>query len=761
MVKDRNKPESKGLFFDNEADARIELAKQQAGTHNFVIWDESRLTPEAAKIEPMYSRSANTKAAYEARIDALFKGEKATTGTRVLDRSDVMGLLGHANVPLVLNESHLRDGMTSHPEMTAAIWKKVPEWIDNPAIAFKSENKASQNRVVLLAPETVAGYPIRLVIDYMPERAGAKNTGEAKEHLLVTVFAKTNEPHLPSVGRLAADGSLLYVDNKIAPELWQRRGVQFPKYAATQGRGKILTEKNLAGWRKANSAQSTDNTQRESTAVTLASAPSTLAKVQSAIEGMFEGIDDVRQRIAKGTTVVNDASELPEHLRQGAEDARAQGVYDPYGDRVYLIASRIEAGQEKAVWLHEVFHKRGKELLGEALPRLHQAVQRWASRPANSVERQIYEAAHERATNDGNYEAEFLAYAIEEAVNRGVKPDLKGNITGAAYWLGKVREAFAAVVAKLTGMKPAANAISAEELVATAYAAAGLEVAGRQGVADATALRDLVRLAKASGNENKTLNLGAVAADTLNLLRSEGVAVEDGFTHSLDMFAVRHALNRHSDANVEASRGQIAITETDVAQIAQAIQEPTAYVLGGKTPRGQDIVGSIKRLTDGSLLYLEEVRSGRKTLAMTSMRKYPSTTDFDTIAKSVLPSNARSDAGDVRIVDAQTQQGKPLNSQNTTGHAQPLDEPVLTPSGWRSIGDMQVGDEIYAYDGTITYITGVYPQDEQDVLRVELDDGRHTRATTDHLWQLAIDEGGAVTIATTNGLRVGDALPVV
>ena len=161
---------------------------------------------------------------------------------------------------------------------------------------------------------------------------------------------------------------------------------------------------------------------------------------------MFEGIADVRDRLAKGTTVVNDASELPAHLRQGAEDARAQALYDPQSKRVYMIASRIEQGQEKAVWLHEVFHKNGKDLLGEVLPRLHQAAQRWASRPANSVERQIYEAAHARALADGNYEAEFLAYAIEEAVNRGVRPNLNSNITSAGYWLARVREAFSQVI---------------------------------------------------------------------------------------------------------------------------------------------------------------------------------------------------------------------------------------------------------------------------------------------------------------------------
>lgn len=174
----------------------------------------------------------------------------------------------------------------------------------------------------------------------------------------------------------------------------------------------------------------------------------------------------------------------------------------------------------------------------------------------------------------------------------------------------------------------------------------------------AGALRDLAQAARMGGNENSTVLLGKLSEQDVALLQREGVAVDKGFEHAADMFAVRHALNRHSDPKVEQSRGQVAITDDDVAQIADAIAAPTAYVLGGKTPRGQDVVGTIKRLKDGTLLYLEEVRTGHKTLAMTSMRKYPGTTDFDTIANSVLPSNAQSDTGDVRIVLPEGRKGQ-------------------------------------------------------------------------------------------------------
>jgi hypothetical protein len=174
----------------------------------------------------------------------------------------------------------------------------------------------------------------------------------------------------------------------------------------------------------------------------------------------------------------------------------------------------------------------------------------------------------------------------------------------------------------------------------------------------ANALRDLAQAARAAGNENSTVVLGRLSAQDVSMLQSEGVAVDGGFSHTVDMFAVRHAFNRHGDEKVEAKQGQMPLTDADISAIPQAIESPDAWLLGAKTPRGQDIVGSLKRLPDGTVLYLEEVRSGRKTLAMTSMRKYPGTTDFETIRNRIVPSYAQSDTGDVRIVYPQGREGQ-------------------------------------------------------------------------------------------------------
>ncbi|WP_244898063.1 SNF2-related protein [Deinococcus indicus] len=68
------------------------------------------------------------------------------------------------------------------------------------------------------------------------------------------------------------------------------------------------------------------------------------------------------------------------------------------------------------------------------------------------------------------------------------------------------------------------------------------------------------------------------------------------------------------------------------------------------------------------------------------------------------------------------------------GKAQPLDARILTPLGWRTMGELQVGDHVIGRDGRPTQITGVYPQGERDIYRVTLTDGASVEVDEDHLW---------------------------
>ena len=68
------------------------------------------------------------------------------------------------------------------------------------------------------------------------------------------------------------------------------------------------------------------------------------------------------------------------------------------------------------------------------------------------------------------------------------------------------------------------------------------------------------------------------------------------------------------------------------------------------------------------------------------------------------------------------------------GRAQPVTTAVLTPDGFRPIGDLRVGDLVVGSNGEPTPVLGVYPQGEKDVYRVASQDGASTLCCGEHLW---------------------------
>lgn len=70
------------------------------------------------------------------------------------------------------------------------------------------------------------------------------------------------------------------------------------------------------------------------------------------------------------------------------------------------------------------------------------------------------------------------------------------------------------------------------------------------------------------------------------------------------------------------------------------------------------------------------------------------------------------------------------------GKALKVSAGVLTPTGWRQIGDLTVGDLVIGSDGRPAPVTGVYPQGELDMFRVTFSDGSSVVASGDHLWSV-------------------------
>jgi phosphate starvation-inducible PhoH-like protein len=71
------------------------------------------------------------------------------------------------------------------------------------------------------------------------------------------------------------------------------------------------------------------------------------------------------------------------------------------------------------------------------------------------------------------------------------------------------------------------------------------------------------------------------------------------------------------------------------------------------------------------------------------------------------------------------------------GRAQPVDTQVLTPDGFRAIGDLAVGDLVIGSNGVPTPVIGVYPQGEKDIYRVTAQDSASTLCSGDHLWSVS------------------------
>ena len=69
-----------------------------------------------------------------------------------------------------------------------------------------------------------------------------------------------------------------------------------------------------------------------------------------------------------------------------------------------------------------------------------------------------------------------------------------------------------------------------------------------------------------------------------------------------------------------------------------------------------------------------------------------------------------------------------------TQKAQPLYSKVLTPNGWKEMGNICIGDKLISGTGNICTVIGVYPQGVKPIYEVFFDDGSSCRCSDEHLW---------------------------
>lgn len=79
--------------------------------------------------------------------------------------------------------------------------------------------------------------------------------------------------------------------------------------------------------------------------------------------------------------------------------------------------------------------------------------------------------------------------------------------------------------------------------------------------------------------------------------------------------------------------------------------------------------------------------------------------------------------------------------------AQPVDEPVATPTGWRPIGELKEGDLVLGPDGQSRKVRAIPYEGEGEVWEVRTKSGRVIRCDGDHLWTVRNGRGASSTLS--------------
>ena len=79
-------------------------------------------------------------------------------------------------------------------------------------------------------------------------------------------------------------------------------------------------------------------------------------------------------------------------------------------------------------------------------------------------------------------------------------------------------------------------------------------------------------------------------------------------------------------------------------------------------------------------------------------------------------------------------------ARTNSGKAQPLWSKVLTPHGWKTMGEVQIGDTLIGKNNDNGKVIQIFPQGVKDYYRVHFDDGTYAECCDDHLWEVVIQD---------------------
>lgn len=135
----------------------------------------------------------------------------------------------------------------------------------------------------------------------------------------------------------------------------------------------------------------------------------------------------------------------------------------------------------------------------------------------------------------------------------------------------------------------------------------------------AKSIKSLVELTlSATSNEQIKFSMGNVAEKVAEIVKEITGLNVDGYECILDNFAIKHTILQHGNATKEEKRGQVAVTLDYFEKIPVVIKNPDRITDGGTTKIGRRVIVYEKQV-NGVIMYVEEIRTKQKELAMLTM----------------------------------------------------------------------------------------------------------------------------------------------
>lgn len=365
----------------------------------------------------------------------------------------------------------------------------------------------------------------------------------------------------------------------------------------------------------------------------------TKESVRAAVRELVNGLGLLPNRL--GRIVVATSAEIkqdwepligPTGMEASGDAGRAQGFYDPKSKTVFLIADNILQGDELGVVAHELMHKHGPAVLGEeGWNRLHGALGGWAKAKLGSMERIVYDDAVVRVRQSlrGSKDAsdystqELFPYAVQVALEMGVRPNAVAPQGTVERWLGQVRAALRQVWDKIT-RKP--ELFKSQDLVNLAFG-----IAQRENLATGTSLDALgASVLDAEGPSFIELNQmqGRPDIDARPSTQSKSTLPRDGLgagsmasggtVPSLDRPTRQDSTERGGPAGAGGVGSLAAIPSADNIQFSRAAPTANPGAAGWAAPSASQWDDFVYKLQDKHIdtkRVLESIRATGKAIA--------------------------------------------------------------------------------------------------------------------------------------------------